>query len=60
MNTLDNMIQALENALTPTLSPVVLNGDGFGLFANYSLAMANYIARANAAALDLRDVMNRG
>ena len=60
MNTLDNMIQALENALTPTLSPMVLNGDGFGLFANYSLAMANYIARANAAALDLRDVMNRG
>lgn len=31
MNTLDNMIQALENALTPTLSPVVLNGDGFGI-----------------------------
>jgi hypothetical protein len=60
MNTLDNMIQALENALSPTLSPVVLNGDGFGVFANYSLAMANYIARANAAALDLRDVMNRG
>ncbi|MCQ8104303.1 DUF2333 family protein [Methylomonas sp. SURF-2] len=60
MNTLDNMIQALENALTPTLSPVVLNGDGFGMFANYSLALANYIARANAAALDLRDVMNRG
>ncbi|MBD9358678.1 DUF2333 family protein [Methylomonas albis] len=60
MNTLDNMIQALENALSPTLSPVVLNGDGFGIFANYSLAMANYIARANAAALDLRDVMNRG
>ncbi len=60
MNTLDNMIQALEHALTPTLSPVVLNGDGFGVFANYSLAMANYIARANAAALDLRDVMNRG
>jgi hypothetical protein len=60
MNTLDIMIQSLENALTPTLSPVVLNGDGFGLFANYSLAMANYIARANAAALDLRDVMNRG
>jgi len=60
MNTLDNMIQALENALTTTFSPVVLNGDGFGMFANYSLAMANYIARANAAALDLRDVMNRG
>ncbi len=60
MNTLDNMIHALENALTPVLSPVVLNGDGFGIFANYSLSMANYIARANAAALDLRDLMNKG
>ncbi len=28
--------------------------------ANYSLTMANYISRANAAALDLRDIMNRG
>ena len=60
MRTVDIMIKALENALTPTLSPMVLNGDGFGLFANYSLSMANYIARANAAALDLRDIMNRG
>lgn len=60
MNTLDNMIHALQNALTPTLSPMVLSGDGFGLFANYSLSMANYIARANAAALDLRDLMNKG
>jgi len=39
---------------------MILNGNGFGMLANYSLAMANYVARANAAALDLRDVMNRG
>jgi hypothetical protein len=60
MNTVDIMIKALENALGPTLSPMVLNGSGYGLFANYSLTMATYIARANAAALDLRDIMNRG
>lgn len=60
MNTVEIMIHELENAVSPTLSPMVLNGDGFGLFANYSLSMANSIARANAAALDLRDVMNRG
>lgn len=60
MDTVDIMIKEMENALEPVLSPVILNGDGFGIFANYSLAMANYIARANAAALDLRDVMNRG
>jgi hypothetical protein len=60
MNTVDIMIKALENALAPVLSPVILNGSGYGLFANYSLTMATYIARANAAALDLRDIMNRG
>jgi hypothetical protein len=60
MNTVDIMIKALENALSPVLSPMILNGSGYGLFANYSLTMATYIARANAAALDLRDIMNRG
>jgi hypothetical protein len=60
MNTVDIMIKALENALSPILSPMVLNGSGYGLSANYSLSMATYIARANAAALDLRDIMNRG
>jgi len=60
MNTLDNMIRALENALAPVFSPMILNGNGFGITANYSLAMANYIARANASALDLRDLMNKG
>ena len=60
MRTVDTMIYAMENALTPILSPMILSGNGFGLYANYSLSMANYIARANAAALDLRDIMNRG
>ncbi len=60
MRTVDIMIKAMENALQPILSPMILNGSGYGLFANYSLSMANYIARANAAALDLRDIMNRG
>ena len=60
MRTVDIMIKAMENALQPILSPMILNGSGYGLFANYSLTMANYIARANAAALDLRDIMNRG
>ncbi|WP_394753480.1 DUF2333 family protein [Crenothrix sp.] len=60
MRTVDIMIKALENAMNPILSPMILNGGGYGLFANYSLTMATYIARANAAALDLRDIMNRG
>ncbi|MCF7986367.1 MAG: DUF2333 family protein [Methylovulum sp.] len=60
MRTVEIMIKSLENSLEPIFSPMILNGDGYGLFANYSLTMANYIARANAAALDLRDIMNRG
>ncbi len=60
MRTVDIMIKAMENALQPIMSPMILDGGGYGLFANYSLTMANYIARANAAALDLRDIMNRG
>lgn len=60
MRTVDSMIYSMENALSPIFSPMILSGNGFGLLANYSLSMANYIARANAAALDLRDIMNRG
>lgn len=60
MRTVESMIYSMENALSPILSPMILNGNGFGILANYSLSMANYIARANAAALDLRDIMNRG
>ena len=58
--TLRQIIQELEDSQAPVLSPVILNGDGFGLFANYSLTMANYITRANAATLDLRELMLRG
>jgi len=54
MKTLDDMILALENAITPTS----ITGSNFGIFANQSLSMAKYIARAHAAALDLSDLIN--
>lgn len=57
---LRQIIRELEATQQPTLSPVILNGSGFGVFANYSLTMANYIARANAAVIDLRDLLQRG
>lgn len=57
---LRQIIRELEATQQSTLSPVILNGSGFGLFANYSLTMANYIARANAAVIDLRDLLQRG
>lgn len=46
-------IHELEATQQPLWSPVVLNGSGFGLFANHSLVMANYLHRARA---DLADV----
>ena len=58
--TMHRVIRELEHGLAPTWSPMILNGDGFGIFSNYSLTMANYITRANAATLDLRDIMMRG
>ena len=54
------IIRELEASLQPLRSPVVLNGGGFGLFANHSLVMANYLARANAAVINLRELMEQG
>jgi hypothetical protein len=57
---LQQVIRELENSQDSYLSPVILNGSGFGLFANYSLTLANYIARANAATIDLRSLLQQG
>lgn len=57
---LQQVIKELENSQGNYLSPVILNGNGFGLFANYSLTLANYIARANAATIDLRSLLQQG
>ncbi len=57
---LRSIIHELQDGQAPFLSPVILNGGGFGLFANYSLTLANYIARANAATLDLRNLLQQG
>jgi hypothetical protein len=54
------IIRELESTQAPLHSPMVLNGSQFGLFANHSLILANYVARANAAIIDLRDLLERG
>lgn len=54
------IIRELEASLQPMRSPIVLNGSGFGLFANHSLVMASYLSRANAAVIDLRDLLDQG
>ncbi len=57
---LRQIIRELEESQKPKFSPVILNGSGFGVFANYSLTMANYVSRANAAVIDLRSLLQQG
>ena len=54
------IIRELEASQEPLRAPMVLNGNAFGLFANHSLVMASYIARANAAIIDLRNLLEQG
>ena len=57
---LQQIIRELDATQETVWSPVILNGHGFGLFANHSLIMANYISRANAAVIDLRQLLEKG
>ncbi len=54
------IIRELEAAQETLWSPMVLNGSGYGLLANHSLVMANYISRANAGLIDLRQLLSQG
>jgi hypothetical protein len=54
------IIRELEASLAPLRSPMVLNGSGYGFTANHSLVMANYLARANAAVINLRELLDQG
>lgn len=57
---LRQIIRELEATQDPVMSPVILNGRGFGLLANHSLVMASYISRANAAIIELRELLAQG
>jgi hypothetical protein len=50
----------LEGALGSIFSPVILNGSGFGLFANHSLVLASYLSRAHSAIIDVRNLLEQG
>jgi hypothetical protein len=54
------IIRELEATQQPLWSPMIMNGSGFGMFANHSLVMASYISRANAAVIDLRNLLEQG
>jgi len=57
---LRQIIRELEASQQSIGSPMILNGSGFGMLANHSLVMANYISRANAAIIDLRELLTKG
>lgn len=54
------VINKLEATQQPIWSPMILRGRGFGMWANHSLAMASYISRANAAIIDLVNLLAQG
>jgi hypothetical protein len=57
---LRQIIRELEEALAPIGSPMIMNGQGFGMFANHSLVLASYLSRAHSAVIDLRELLERG
>ncbi|MEW9799608.1 DUF2333 family protein [Alteromonas sp. CYL-A6] len=57
---LQQIIRELEATQQTVYSPLILNGSGFGMLANHSLVMANYISRANAALIELTELLNQG
>lgn len=57
---LRQIVRELDATQEEVWSPIILNGSGFGFFANHSLVMANYISRANAAVIDLRALLSKG
>ncbi|MEX2525870.1 MAG: DUF2333 family protein [Gammaproteobacteria bacterium] len=57
---LKQIIRELEATQQSIWSPVILNGSGFGVMTNHSLVMASYISRANAAVIDLRNLLEQG
>lgn len=57
---IDQIIREMEETQKTVWSPMIMNGSGFGFFANHSLSMASYIGRANAAIIDLKDLLEKG
>jgi hypothetical protein len=57
---IDQIIQEMEETQKTVWAPMIMNGSGFGFFANHSLSMASYIGRANAAVIDLKNLLEKG
>ncbi|WP_275658126.1 DUF2333 family protein [Photobacterium phosphoreum] len=59
MVVMDQIIGELEATQETAWSPMILNGNGFGLIANHSLIMANYVSRAQAGTVDLINILEK-
>ncbi len=57
---LRQIIRELEEGLAPIRSPIILNGQGFGMLPNHSLVLASYLSRAHSAVADLRSLLEQG
>lgn len=57
---LRQIIRDLEATQETLWSPMVMNGSGFGTFANHSLVMSSYVSRANSAVINLRELLADG
>jgi hypothetical protein len=57
---LQQIRRELDASLAGVSSPIILNGKGFGFFANHSLVLASYISRAHSAVIDLRELLEQG
>jgi hypothetical protein len=57
---LRQIIRELEEGLGPIRSPMILNGQGFGMFPNHSLVLGSYLSRAHSAVADLRELLEQG
>jgi hypothetical protein len=60
MVSMQQIIRKLAEAHRPVWSPMILNGTGYGVTANHSLVMASYISRADAAVIDLLNLLQQG
>ena len=60
VTSVQQIIRELEMTQQSVSTPMIVNGEGFGMLANHSLVMASYISRANAAIIDLRELLSQG
>lgn len=55
--TFEQLIAVLDASQARLWSPIVLNGSGFGMFANHSLTMASYTSRASQLVGEIRTAL---